>query len=293
MKVSGFTFIRNAIKYDYPIVEAIRSILPLCDEVIVAVGKSEDDTLALIKSIDSKKIKIIHTIWNDDLREGGKVLAEETDKAFQNISKDADWGFYIQGDEVVHEQYLKTINDAMVRYKNESKVDGLLFKYLHFYGAYDFVGDAYKWYRNEVRIVKNNQSIFSWRDAQGFRKGNNQKLNVKPIDAYIYHYGWVKPPTAQQQKQETFHKLWHEDAWLEKNVSKTEGFDYSTIDSLQKFEGSHPKVMQERIAQQNWTFDYDFCQNRLKGKDRLKRFVEKWTGWRIGEYKNYVIISDG
>ena len=54
MKVSGFTFIRNAIKYDYPIVEAIQSILPLCDEVVVAVGNSEDDTLALIQNIDPK-----------------------------------------------------------------------------------------------------------------------------------------------------------------------------------------------------------------------------------------------
>ena len=40
MRVSGFTFIRNAIHYDYPIVEAIHSILPLCDEVVVAVGNS-------------------------------------------------------------------------------------------------------------------------------------------------------------------------------------------------------------------------------------------------------------
>ncbi|MBM3912615.1 MAG: glycosyltransferase family 2 protein, partial [Sphingomonadales bacterium] len=45
MKVSGFTFIRNAVLLDYPILEAIRSILPLCDEIVVAVGKSEDETL--------------------------------------------------------------------------------------------------------------------------------------------------------------------------------------------------------------------------------------------------------
>ena len=102
MKVSGFTFIRNGIKYDYPIVEAIKSILPICDEFIVAVGNSEDDTLKLIQNISNEKIKIIETVWDDSQRENGTVLALETDKAFKNISKDTDWCFYIQGDEVIH-----------------------------------------------------------------------------------------------------------------------------------------------------------------------------------------------
>lgn len=108
MKIAGFTFVRNAIKFDYPIIEAITSILPICDEVVVAVGNSEDDTLGLIKSINSPKIKIIETIWDDSLREGGRVLAVETDKALAAVSPDVDWCFYIQGDEVVHEQYLPT-----------------------------------------------------------------------------------------------------------------------------------------------------------------------------------------
>ena len=58
MKVAGFTIIRNAIKFDYPVVEAITSILPICDEFVVAVGNSDDETLQLIKQIDSPKIKI-------------------------------------------------------------------------------------------------------------------------------------------------------------------------------------------------------------------------------------------
>jgi len=113
MKVSGFTIIRNGIKFDFPIVEAIKSILPVCDEVVVAVGKSDDDSLGLINSISDKKIKIIETVWDESLREGGRVLADETNKAFEAISKDSDWAFYIQGDECVHEQYLPAIKEAM------------------------------------------------------------------------------------------------------------------------------------------------------------------------------------
>src|SRR6478672_5293005 len=105
MKVSGFTFIRNAVINDYPIVEAITSILPLCDEFIVAHGNSSDNTLELLQNINSSKIKIIDTVWDDSLREGGRTFALETDKAFEAISKDTDWAFYIQGDEVIHEKY--------------------------------------------------------------------------------------------------------------------------------------------------------------------------------------------
>ena len=161
MNVIGFTFIRNAIKFDYPIVEAILSVLPLCDEFVVAVGNSQDDTLTLIKTIKSTKIRIIETTWDDSLRDGGRVLALETDKAFQAISGRADWCFYIQGDEVVHEKYHDAIRMAMHHHLTDDKVDGLLFKYLHFYGSYDYIATSSKWYKNEIRIVRNNKRIYS------------------------------------------------------------------------------------------------------------------------------------
>lgn len=289
MKVSGFTFIRNAIKYDYPVVEAITSILPLCDEFLVAVGNSEDSTRELIKGIGSPKIRIIDTVWDDCLRQGGRVLAVETDKAFDALSPDSDWAFYIQGDEVVHEQYLEPLRKAMLKWKDQPEVEGLLLNYLHFYGSYDFVGDSRRWYRREVRIVRNDKTIRSYRDAQGFRK-DGRPLNVKQVDATMYHYGWVKPPEAQQAKQENFNKLWHDDQWVEKNVSKTEGFDYSVIDSLALFRGTHPAVMHNRISRLNWHFSFDPTKKRLPLKSRLLHSIENLTGWRIGEYRNYRTI---
>jgi hypothetical protein len=289
MKVSGFTIVRNAIKYDYPIVEAITSILPICEEVVVAVGKSEDETLQLIKSIDSPKIKIIETVWNEQLREGGKVLADETNKAFAAVSSDSDWAFYIQGDEVIHEKYLPVIREAMEKYKNDSNVEGLLLNYTHFYGSYDFIGDSRRWYRREIRVIKNDKNISSYLDAQGFRK-NGKKLNVKHISAYVYHYGWVKPPEAQQAKQQSFNKLWHDDEWMKKNIPDVNHFDYSQIDSLAKFTGTHPKVMQRRIDAMNWKFSFDPSQKKLPIKIKLLLFIEKTFGWKIGEYRNYKII---
>lgn len=291
MRVCGFTFIKNAVKFDYPVVEAIQSILPLCDEMVVAVGDSEDDTRNLIQSIPTDKIRIIDTVWNPALREGGAVLADETNKAFKAITGKFDWCIYIQGDEVLHEQYHPAVRDAMQKWKDHAAVDGLLFKYKHFYGSFDYVASSSDWYRNEIRVVRQNPSIYSYLDAQGFRKGNDEKLKVKAIDAYIYHYGWVRPPVTMMDKKRNFGNYWGGDRVDEAFLQKYSGeFDYSQIDALERFTGTHPEVMKERIARMNWEFTYDLSYNNLSLKDRFKNFMEKWTGVRPFDYKNYILL---
>jgi len=286
VKVSGFTFIRNAIQLDYPIVEAIQSILPMCDEVIVAVGNSEDGTLALIQSIDPTKIKIIKTTWDDSLRENGAVLADETNKAFQAISPESDWAFYIQGDEVIHEEDHEEIRAKMKLYANDLEVDGLLFSYHHFFGSYDFIGASNNWYKKEIRIIRNTSTIYSYRDAQGFRKDDNQKLNVAAIKANVYHYGWVKDPRAMQAKQTSFHKLWHDDEWMQKNIEDVEIFPYEDhINGLARFKGTHPAIMQPRIDRLNWTFKVDPSRNKKSLKNKLKDLL-KFIGIDTN-YRNY------
>jgi hypothetical protein len=290
MKVSGFTIIRNAVKFDFPIIEAIESILPLCNELVVVVGNSDDGTLALIKNIESPKIRVIESVWDDGKREGGRTFAIETDRAFQAVSSDSDWAFYIQADEVVHEKYHSSIRAAMLRYKDDQRVEGFLFDYKHFYGSYDYVGDSWQWYRREIRIIKNNKKIFSYRDAQGFRKQPNEKLNVKLIEASIYHYGWVKDPRTMQKKVEGYFKYYYTDDQIKANVVLADEYDFGKIDSLSLFTDTHPTVMMKRINRLNWKFNYDISRKNLKTKEKLKRFIKKLTGIRIGEYQNYKII---
>ncbi len=292
MKVTGVSFGKNVIKYDYPIVEAIRSILPICDDFVVAAGDSEDESVALLSTILPEKIKIVKTTWDESLRDGGRVLADETNKALKAVPTDSDWIFYIQGDEVVHEKYLPIIREAMEKYKDDENVDGLLFNYRHFYGSYNYIANSYNWYRREIRVIKNRKDIYSYRDAQGFRKGKDEKLNVKLIDAYIYHYGWVKDPITQQEKQKTFHQLWHSGDDLEKKVDKKElSYDYSGIDSLVPFKEEHPGVMQKRIADQDWEFHYNASSIKLSFKNRVKQVIEKVSGVQLGEYRNYRLIK--
>lgn len=291
MKISGFTIVRNAVLYDYPIVEAITSILPVVDEMIVLVGNSEDNTEELIRSIKSDKIKIHRSVWDENSKKGGVVLAIETDKAFQLISPESDWAFYIQADEVIHEKYHDTIRRTSLLYKDDKRVEGLLFNYLHFYGTYDYVADSRKWYHKEVRIIRNDKGIHAYRDAQGFRRGV-KKINVKPVDAMVYHYGWVKNPRKMKEKLKKIQELWIDTINDPTNIERRSGdiFDFNAFDSLKHFQGEHPSVMKKRIKDKNWDIDLDISKKKFSFKEKLLYWYEKKTGKRLFDFRNYKII---
>ncbi|HAY35000.1 MAG TPA: glycosyltransferase [Ignavibacteria bacterium] len=251
MKVSGFTIVRNGMLYAYPFKEAILSILPLCDEIIVNVGKSDDNTLEIVQSISDNKIKIIESEWDMTLK-GGKVLSTETNKALKQCT--GDWCIYIQGDEVLHEKYYENVKAAMKKYYDDSKTEGLRFWYQHFYGSYDYVQDNYRnWYIRETRVIKRSDNIVSWGDAMDFRHRDGSKIYSKDIDAEIYHYGWVRPPEKLLNKRKDFERLYNTDEIAEKKIS---GFqNYDDLGNLKIFTGTHPAVMKERISESNWDFD--------------------------------------
>ncbi|HEV3222001.1 MAG TPA: glycosyltransferase family 2 protein [Puia sp.] len=291
MKISGFTIVRNAVLYDYPVVEAITSILPVVDEMIVLLGNSEDNTEELIRSIQSDKIRIHYSVWDENLKKGGAVLAVETDKAFQLISPDSDWAFYIQADEIIHEKYHDVIRKTSLLYKDDKRVEGLLFNYLHFYGTYDYVADSRKWYHKEVRIIRNDKGIHAYRDAQGFRRGL-KKINVKPVEAMVYHYGWVKNPRKMKEKLKKTQEFWLDTINDPTNVERRSGeiFDFSAFDSLKHFDSEHPVVMKKRIEEKNWNIDLDISKKKFSLKEKLLYWYEKKTGKRLFDFRNYKII---
>jgi hypothetical protein len=293
MKVTGVSFIKNAIQFDFPIKEALLSIEPLCDEIIVAVGDCTDGTRELVQSVHPTKIKIIDTVWDKTLNKDGVVLANETNKVLAEAFKtNAHWLIYIQGDEVLHEDGYTKLNKAMQDYANDARVDGLLLKYRHFYGSYDYVATSSRWYKNEIRIIKNNPSIYSYKDAQGFRKGNNQKLNVKAVDAYMHHYGWVKEPKVMMDKLFNAGSIWQGSNVEEERVKHSHliNFDYSQIDILEKYTGKHPTTIVEKINGKNWYFEHDLSYNKISAKEKFKKFIKNIVGKELFEYKNYKII---
>ncbi len=254
MKVSGFTFCRNAVRYDYPVVESIRSILPIVDEFIVNVGRCEDGTFQLIRSIGDPRIRIVESVWDETLRTDGLIYAQQTNIALASCT--GDWAFYLQADEVIHEDDLPKIVRVMQTHLRNPDVKGLVFRYLH------FVGDCWStnpwFYHKAVRIIRNNGEVESCGDAVGFHfKATGQYLQsgprewLAPSGARVFHYGWVKEPKTMLAKKQEQTKVYHGDAPPPSaaKLYTQDTFEFEDYEILKEFRGSHPRVMHERVRQ--------------------------------------------
>lgn len=253
MKISGFSFGRNLVKLYYPIEEAVRSILPICDEFIIAVGRGDDDdtTREIVEKIGDPKIKIIDTEWKDREKLKGLIHGQQTNIALKECS--GDWCFYIQSDEVVHEDDLPKIKARCEELLDDKRVEGLLFDYLHFWGDYDHYHTGHAWYRREIRIIRNHMGIKSWSSAQSFRLDDDQKLQVAKVDARIFHYGWARPPHLMQKKNKAMNTTHHgRDGAEEEFRHAHDEFDYGPLNRLDIFKDTHPAVMKKRIAEMDW-----------------------------------------
>lgn len=301
MKVSAFTYVRNGLQYDYPFIESIQSILRVVDEFIVVIGDSTDGTREIVEALNNSKIKIIDTIWNDNLRTGGQIFAQQANIGLDNVSRDADWLFHIQADEVIHENDLPVIKKSMELYLDQPEVEGLLFDFINFFGDYKHYAPSRRYHQKEIRIIRNNPHFKSYKDSQGFRSFNDPeniwqekgtKLSVKKIDATVYHYSYVKDPKVQLKKHLVFGSRWHEgDEWMKEFIEKNkDGYDYGKIDFLYKYQGTHPAVMQHRIAKQDWNFNYDPSKNDMNLKEKFLKLLQDITGKQFFIYKNYKLI---
>jgi len=248
VRVSGFSIVRNAVLYGYPIAAALTSIAPLVDEMVVAVGRSEDDTLDLVRGLDLPNARIVETEWDETLRSGGRVLAQQTNLALSLCRHP--WALYIQADEAVHENDYDRIRAALRRWHDDSGVDALRFRFLHFEGTYAYVN--YVRYRKQCRIVRNNGTVRSVGDAAGFGRADGAKLRVRRTGATIYHYGWARAPEVLRRKTLAFQKLYHDDAYVEAHYAQVPAEYLSDVDIAFRYRGTHPAAMRDLIGARNW-----------------------------------------
>lgn len=286
--------VRDAIRFDYPAEESIRSLLPLVDEMIVNVGVCTDGTLEMIRSIGDPKIHIIERDWGQNEGSGGTVHATETNAALAECT--GDWCFYIQADEVVHEDDLLLVRSACERNMDDPRVEGLLFDYLHFYASYNTYQTARNWYKHEVRVIRNGIGLTAFRGAQGFRRNGMDKPRVVRSGARVFHYGWVREPAKMLAKQKSFDAIYHSPEWVEKRYSNASNiFDYGDLSGLTHFTGTHPAVMKKRISETTWqpSFEGWFDHKHTKWHIRLLSALENALfGDRIGGYRNYTLIKE-
>ena len=246
--VSGFSIVRNAVRYGYPVMESLRSLLPLVDELIVAVGRSDDGTLELVRSLGDRRLRILETDWDDSLRVGGRVLAQQTNLALAECRHP--WAFYLQADEVVHEADYDRIRGAIKHWDADPEVDALRFRFLHFEGTYAYVN--YVRYRKQCRVVRNDGRLQSVGDAAGFGRKDGRPLRVRRTGAKIYHYGWARAPHLLRVKTMAFQKLYHDDAWVRERYEEVPEDYFSDVDIAFRFRGTHPAAMRETIGAADW-----------------------------------------
>ena len=287
MKVSGCCIVRDALKHEYPVLEAVKSILPLCDEFFIGVGKSDDGTLDLVRSLPG--VTPFESEWDDSLREGGRVLSIETNKALERCS--GDWIFCIQADEVVHERTLPAIEAAMHECLDRPEVHGLLFDYIHFYGSYSVQERSFAWYPHEVRVIKRGRGITSHGDAKGFRL-NGKKLAVVHSGGLIHHYGWVRSPAKMLEKTRAFYRFWHQDDSIERRFGRWKEYPlWDDLSTLGVFTATHPEVMKERILDSRLSD----CPEALKKKSKFRelRLAASNHFYRMGirGSKNYRLVA--
>ncbi len=312
MKISGFSFVRNGIKLYYPVVESIKSILPVVDEFCIAVGAGDDNdtTRKKIMEIGDPKLKIIDTLWEEKYFKKGVINAIQTDIAKNACS--GDWLFYLQADEVVHEKYLPIIKRRCSELLDDSEVEGLVFRYKHFWGDYNHYHGGHGWYPHEIRIIRNLPDIHSWQSAQSFRRfdyydnprqpDGHHKLKVARVDAEIYHYGWVRPPHLMQNKRLALDGVhWGLNKAKDYYDKAPKEFDYGPMNLLAEFSGTHPKVMENKIKELDWHHKLQrngkpnkFRQphNHEKLFYRFISFIENnfLGGRKFGEFKNYILL---
>jgi len=239
LKVSGFTIVRNAVKFHYPVIASITSILPICDEFIVNVGDSDDGTLDLVRSIKDPKVRVIQNKW--DMGKGPAVLSEQTNIVLSHCA--GDWAFYLQSDEVIHEADLPRLRSCMRRYWHDPSVDALRFKWLHFYGSFWRYRIDAGWYQKQDRIIRNNGTVESHGDAFGFQRKDGAPLRQKNAGCLLYHYGWVHSGTLMASRLSNAVGI----GYAAPDAPAGSVYDYGDLDRFPIYFGTHPAVMQEAV----------------------------------------------
>ncbi len=286
--LSGFTLVRDAVRLDFPIIPAIRSVLEVCDEVVVNVGRSNDGTRDLVAGIDDPRVRIIDSEW--DMSQRNVVLSIETRRAMDACR--GRWAIYIQADEVLHEDGARLLRDHVREWDGDERVEGLLVRYLHFYAGFDTVARSRRWYRREVRCVRLGRDIRPYQGAQGFRVGpRNRRIRARLTDATMYHYGWARPARAIQAKHEVSKTMypWRREAAEQALRART----LEWIPLLAPFTGRHPAAAAEWIAARRDDPDRMLGPRHFK-LEHLRFYASDWiervTGARLFEFRNYTVV---
>lgn len=288
MKVSGFTFLRNGTILGYPYVESLKSLLAVCDEVVVAVGNSDDDTLAQVQAIGDPRLKIIETTWNENMQDRGYTYAQQ--KMIAQFNCTGDWAFYLEGDEIIHEKDYGLIRATMDKYLNDKEVEALVFDYYHFYGSPMTYAYSPRWYRRAPRIIRN--TVRSWAPDGLFWLIMNENRrgrypNAALVGCHLFHYGHIRSVAKMNEKQKRVERYW--------GKTPKEFLGYGDIDpqTIRDFTATHPQIVTDWLAndaEQKLVVNPDYKLSKRDKKHRWMSKLEKmFNGLELSK-KHYKLI---
>lgn len=253
-RLSAFSYLKNGVVFDYPFIESLLSIAPICDQIIVCyASESTDGSREALEALQAKlpQLELYPSkVWQTPGLSQGEVirLAAEEAEAYC----DGDWLLHLQADEVYLNAEVLSIKNYLDQY-HCLDIDGFFFQVLHFYADYDMVigpqGAKAGWYQETMRLSRAGKAKHiqdAW--TQLLKEPQSKALRV-PIR--IFHYGHVREKEAMRLKASYMERLYH-DLADDYEVCAAQAFEYNAVpkELIEPFDAEHPETMLKRISSQ-------------------------------------------
>jgi hypothetical protein len=262
----------NIFEMDYPLEAAVISALGVCDEAVIVVGQSQDTTRHFVYQMQEdygeEKIKVVETYIHFD---------RGWEERWWNLASAytaAEWLFWLDADEAIHEYDVPLIKETM----RKPEVELIRFPFLHFYASKDYTlrmplktntrmgrrsagFRIVNWCTDEHPNHSACQAVFGLKGKQ--ENANSWSgPNIVEVMAPIYHYGWCRKPLALAMSRAK-HRAWYADGGgLEDGrLPEVKPFDFRIKDRLAngqiaQWQGNHPAVMDSWFKQHEFLWNY-------------------------------------
>lgn len=245
---------------DYPLDAALSSALSVCDEAVIVVGPSQDDTARWVSELADTHRGRVTVAGMEFVYDRGW---QERWWNYASAQTDADWLMFHDADELVHEQDAPAIRRAMADPDNVL----IRFDFIHFYGTARYQKAIYPPWRN-ARIGRRSHGyrMVNWCTDEtptypacqmvmgdGGIEAHSQYQGPGIVDAPgpIYHYGACRDARAMTIST-LKHVAWYKDGdGLEDGRVPDAGpTDYKMAEKIrggviEPFVGTHPAAIDD------------------------------------------------
>jgi len=193
-RLGGTQFVIDGLTYDYCFKESIQSMQEFCDEVVIVDAGSRDGTVEVLKTLENEKTKIIYLDREEwDSLHGWAKLNHFSNKAIAELT--AEWNFYQQSDEVVHEKCHKSIREAVDYGTAEAYLVSRINLWNTPYEMLNVKGNRNPCSTQVIRLAK----------SQYMTGGDAESIYAPASGAYldrirIYHFGFVRNKEVHADK---------------------------------------------------------------------------------------------